>query len=220
MNCDRQALIAFALGDLDESTARQVEEHIQSCSDCARYAAELRQTLDLVATLPEAEQRPVAIESLRAEVAAEVDSVKPENLTPARPTPRWRWVFAAAAVMVLGFLGFHYGVTVRVGEVEIAFGGPDRAAVVPGADLPQEAKSPALEEARIRRVAREEIATEIAPALGRLAELIRDLDTRHSGYLVALYDEFARMRAADYDELSRNMRLIANAMDERLAISP
>jgi len=214
MNCNCEMLIAHVLGDLDGEKTAAVEGHVKECASCAKRLVELRATLQLAATLPEAQDRPVSMSRLRSAIA-EQESAKRAAAIPARMIARWRWGLALAAAAALAVLCFRYGVAVRVGQIEIALGGPGRSAA---SQPPAPETTVAMNEDAVRGLARDEITARIVPVLSKLVQTVEDSDARHHEDLVALRNAFAVQRLADLNEVGRNMNLIASTVDEQLGV--
>jgi len=219
MNCDAEVLVAYVLGELEASQREAVESHLRACRACADRVAELRATLDLAATLPQAQARPVSMRRLRAAIArenagAEESKTPAAQVVPVRPVARrWRWASALAAAAALAILCFHYGIAVRVGQFEIALGGP-RGVTAGSAIGPGSEKT--MNEQTIRTAMREEIATQVGPSLAQLADSIADLDDRQQESLVGLHNAILAQRVTDLNEVNRNMGVLASTVDYTL----
>lgn len=87
----------YPLGVLDDDTARDVERHVASCSDCAeRVARAQAAAASLAAALPLATPSAALERRLR-------ESARPQPSAQRRPS---LFPFAIAAAIVLAFLGF------------------------------------------------------------------------------------------------------------------
>jgi anti-sigma factor RsiW len=218
MKCDHELLAACVLGDLEESRKVEVESHAASCPACAERLAQLRRALDLIGSLPKAANRPVAMDRLRAEIG-EADAIaeRPGSIIPSRP-PQWRWVFALAAAATLAIVCFRYGVAVRVGQLEIAFGGKGSGALISPTGPSAVQTASAANESAMRDLARNEIAAQVVPVLLRLTATVEGLNTQYHEDFVGLRNALAIQRVADLDEVKRNFGLIASTVDERLGV--
>jgi anti-sigma factor RsiW len=218
MKCDPEMLVGYVLGDLDAERHAAVESHAKDCQTCAERIADLCETLNLIRTLPEAAERPVPMSCLRAAIAKCDTDRLAERPSPiaARITSRWRWGFALAAAAAMAFLFLHFGVAVRVGAFEIALGGPNRGAAVQSPTSPDSETALAMNENAMRSLARDEIGTQVVPALVRLAQNIEDLDARQHEDFVSLQNAFLLLHTADLNEVRRNIGLIANTVNETL----
>ena len=215
MNCEPEQLVAYALGDLEDQENEALALHIQECRSCAERLVELRATLGVIRTLPEAENRPVSMARLHQAIGLPGAAAERPRPTLSRLLPQWRWGFALATAAALAFMCFHYGLAVRIGQFEVAFGGTGRAAAMqPSPAVPENAV--AMDAEAMRGVAREEIASQVGPALVRLTETIQNLDERQSQALVGLRNSFLLQRAADMGEVNRNLMLIGSTMNDTL----
>lgn len=102
-----EAVVAYALGVLDEAERHAFEAHLETCADCQRERA----ALDRLSVALGMAAGPVAPPpSLRARTLARAAS-RPFR-RPAPPIRTWTWLTAAAGIIVgLGLLG--YIVTLR-----------------------------------------------------------------------------------------------------------
>ena len=224
MDCNQEQLIAYLLGDLDGGQSEAVALHVRTCASCADRLAELRATFGLMKTMPDTEPRPISMKKLRRAIAEEEHPTR----RPARIMTLSRWGFGLAAAAALLLVCLHYGVAVRVGEVELAFGGPGKTTVALNEDTVRRVakeeigieavKSAAGYEDSTRKVVREEFASLVAPSLVQLVSSLADMDTRYQGEFVSLRNTMALQRAADLSEVKRNFGLFASAVDERFGL--
>ena len=205
MKCDSEQLTRHVLGMLDESQAKGVEAHVASCPSCAQRLAELRRAVTLLEGVPATDNEPVDMGQLRAAIASRKQAADRFSWIRQWIAPRRRWAVALAAAACLFILGFHYGVAIRVGQLEFAFGGQGIAA-------PASKQSAVPDEILMRQIARQEIARGVAPALLGLAQRVGDLDSQQREAMVGLRNDFAMQRARDQGEVRRNIRLIADGM--------
>ena len=204
MKCDRELLAAYELGDLDDQERQKVELHLKTCRTCTDHVAELRAALKVVATLPEPETRPVSMDRLRRAIAASEATAERRPRSKARVVTIRRWAIAAAAAAALVALCFNYGVALRIGSLEVAFG---RGVGGHG---------PALNEKAVRNVVGEEMVARITPVLATLAQAIEESDARQQENMVALRHAVALQRDEDMSEVTRNIGLIASTVSGRL----
>jgi len=205
MRCDTERLTRHALEMLEEADARAVEAHAAECRECAQRLAELRRTVGLFEELPAATPRPVDVRRVREAAAGRVRRTALAARAWAWIVPRRRGAWALAAAAGLFVLCFHYGVAIRVGAVELAFGGPAREAPV--------STAPAVPDAgRIEAIARRESVRELLPTILDLAQKINELDARQREALVGLRREMLLQQATHQDEMRRGLRFIADGM--------
>lgn len=217
MKCKPDRLIAYVLGELERDQAVRLEEHLARCKRCSQRLTQLRQTLDLVAALPEADGRPVEMERLREAIEA-----KRVSHAPFRSPLKWelrtritnalarRRALALVAAFVVAILCFRYGFAVRVGQFEIALG-PSRLGAAP---IEQQAQ---IDERLIRTIASREIQSQVVPAIAGLARYAEQINQRYGAAIEQVRIEFAMQRAADRTEMVRNLKLIAGAVDHALS---
>jgi anti-sigma factor RsiW len=207
MRCDSTTLSAYVFGELDPAQSKAVEMHVETCQACAQRLARLRNAAALLETAPEAENEPVDMAHLRAAIASSRLTANRFSWIREWLMPRRRHVTALAAATCLILLVLHYGVSLRIGRFEVAFG-------------PQKSTAPApkqvavVDEAVIHRIARQEIAREVTPTLVGFARQISDLTAGQREAIVNLRSDFARQRALDQGEVRRNIRFIAESMSE------
>ena len=105
-----ERLSAYVDGDLEPKERERIEAHLEACAACRRQLWQLRQTLNLIRSLPEEEPPP----SLRAAVMSRVrqEAERREE----RPMPAWTrwwygarrrsWSLAVAAVVLMLAVGY------------------------------------------------------------------------------------------------------------------
>jgi len=217
MDCQPERLVAYALGDLDDRENEALASHVQECRSCAARLVELRATLGVIRTLPEAEDRPVSMARLRQAIGLPDAAAERRRWRAWRLLPRWRWAVALATAAAVALMCFRYGVAVRVGQIEVAFGGATRATLAQPAPAAPE-NAPAMDVEAVRGVAREEIASLVRPALVRLTQTVEDLDDRQTQALVGLRNSFLLQRTADMGEVNRNFLLIGSTVSDSLGV--
>lgn len=213
MNCDPEKLAAHVLGELDDNARALMRAHIEGCAVCGQRARELRATLGLLRSLPDAEARPVAMDDLRAAARIE-DSRRRQNTAGLSRGARRRFLrraVALAAAVLLAAAGFRYGVAIRIGPWEVAFGGGGRTAAAPAGQTP-------WTEASLRSLVQEELAAQVQPALLQLAQSINELDASHQADLVALHNALLLQRENDMNEVKRTFGVFASTVNETLGI--
>jgi anti-sigma factor RsiW len=207
MSCNAKKLAQLALSILDEADTKTVETHVATCPSCTQRLAELRRTVALLEEVPGTDNEPMDMDRLHAMIADRKPVAGRFGLISERIVPRWRWALALAAAACLAVLCFRYGVAVRVGQFEVAFGG---AAVA--ASTSKESAVP--DDLAMRQIARQEIARGVVPTLVGLARQIGEMDTRNRDEIMAVRADFAEQRVLDQGELRRNFRLMADSMIE------
>lgn len=98
-----EALVAYALDDVEPATRQHIEAHVAICDECGESLAELRRVLVAAAELEVPERSP----AYGAEVWARL--VPHFHDRPARIAPSWRPWLAAAAVVLLTVGAFLIG---------------------------------------------------------------------------------------------------------------
>ena len=220
MNCNRETLIAYILGDLDAEAERDLEAHIEQCPTCAARLTELRRTESALNSASEPEEHPIDMDRLwerieREESAGKASKAKVVDVL-ATLWHRAAGIAAAAAFIILCFTA---GISVRVGSVEVAFGPQPTP---PAETEPPEPgdESPAIDEAKVRAVAHQEIEQLVAPALTTLAAAIDEVDGRSQTRAATLRDSVLSWRAADRAETRRNFQLMRAAVEDAMTIQP
>ncbi|MCX8035823.1 MAG: zf-HC2 domain-containing protein [Candidatus Sumerlaeia bacterium] len=213
MNCDREKLAAHVLGELDDKASVQMQAHIAECAACAQRAAELRATVGLLRSLPDAPARPVALGDLCASAMAEENAErrKAANLSQGASRRLARWGVALAAASLLALLCARYGVAVRIGQWEVAFGGRVGAVATPGGQA-------FWSEDAIRTVVQEELTAQVQPALLELAQTLGELESSHQAGLLALRNALLLQRENDMNEVKRTFGVFASTVNETLGI--
>lgn len=212
MKCDSEILTAYVLGDLDDAQRERVDAHVGQCRPCAGRLAELRQTIQLLAALPEAESRPVDMEILQSAIASGRPNAGRPPAGEGRFWGSWRWAVALSAAACLAFLCFHYGVAVRVGDFQIAFGGPGQTAPTPQPEANAPPAGLVWDDAALRDLIREEIRTQVTPTFLQLAGAVEKVEDD----LLTLHDVQTAQRAYDMRQMTRNLQFVANAVEETL----
>lgn len=221
MECNHETLIAMVLGDLDEEGAREIESHVESCQACAARLKELRQTTGLLASLPEAEHRPVALDRLWAEIDAPPEKRRPRATIVLDWAARhWRAGMAVAAAAAFLILCFGYGVSIRVGpDFQLALG-PQYQSVAPETPDTRLAQATPLRPEEVRAIVRSEMSSEIKPAILSIVGTIQDFEANVKARFASLQDDFYTKRALDRAAVERNMRLLAATVDESVSARP
>jgi hypothetical protein len=83
---DKQDLVAYLLGDLDEAGVGSLERHVEDCSDCRREMAELKRVLNGAVAVNEEVRR--AMETVDWEALPERIARKAFDRTASREEPR------------------------------------------------------------------------------------------------------------------------------------
>jgi anti-sigma factor RsiW len=205
MECGTDDLIALVLGDLDEEASRKTSAHVMKCEECARRMAELRQAMGLLERLPGPKTaRPIIMSELTARARARESKEKTPRIV--RIARHWRAGLAAAAAASFAILCFHYGLSVRVGGFEVAFG-PQASPAKSGEAMRQVA----------REVSREEVG-KVQPVLTNMAAAITNLDTRNQERLTKVANDWSAQRATDLDYIQRSFWVLKNALEETARI--
>ena len=91
MNCAafEERIALYVGGDLAPAEASKVEQHLRSCADCAELARALEADREWLASRPP-EAAEVDFAAMRREIRREI----------ARPRWGWKWLAAAAAILV------------------------------------------------------------------------------------------------------------------------
>ena len=208
MKCDSGQLAAHALGILDEAQAKAVERHAETCPSCARELARLRETAALLETMPELESEPMDMERLWSMAASRRPVA--DRLTRVR---KWagskhRWAISLAAAACLAVLFFHYGVSLQVGRLRIAFGDSESAD-------PVSQEIVAVRRELARHVARQdELAMRVERTLVGLAYAVNDLDTGYRRDLVGLHNELTAQRTLDQTAIRKSFSLVTSEMTD------
>lgn len=164
----------------------------------------------LLAKLPEPESEPMDTEEIWSKVMAQRRVSSRLARVREWTWPRRRWAVGLAAAACLIVLSFHYGVSVQVGQLKVAFGRTERSA-------PAMEEIVALNQELVRHLARyDEVATRVERTLLGLAHAISDLDTRHRQELTGLRNEFAAQRALDQSAIRKSFRFVASEMTDAL----
>ena len=106
MHPSNEALNDYVDGDLDAAIHVQVEQHLETCADCALVVAELRHVIATARSLPQVSPPPQVWTRLEAQLSTPADA--PQLRTGAnghqRRSRRPLWALATAALVVLAFL--------------------------------------------------------------------------------------------------------------------
>jgi hypothetical protein len=100
VNPDDELLVAYLDGELDQGSARRVENQLASDPRLRRRLNDLRVAWDLLEDLPPAEPNPKFAQSTIEMVAMSAASLSEEK---ASPRGRWRWAAALLALLPLMF---------------------------------------------------------------------------------------------------------------------
>jgi anti-sigma-K factor RskA len=92
----KEFLGSYLLGELTVEEERELERHLEGCSECRRELDRARQTHDLLRQLAANEPPPELKDRMLAQVRHE---------NPTRSGSVWFWVSAAAALLVVAVLG-------------------------------------------------------------------------------------------------------------------
>jgi anti-sigma factor (TIGR02949 family) len=103
MSCDRAetTLHAYFDNELDALSAAEFERHVAACPDCANALAALKSLRSSISSAQLFQKTP---ESLRKNILAQVHVAKPVAVMPSRMP--WRWLAAAAALLLLAYAGW------------------------------------------------------------------------------------------------------------------
>jgi anti-sigma-K factor RskA len=103
-------LVLYAAGELPDAGRRDLQEHLAGCDACRREVRSLGRGFEALEALSrEPALRPEAAARFERRLGQAVTAA--ENAAPARPAVirlawQFRWVAAAAAVLVVGFLAW------------------------------------------------------------------------------------------------------------------
>lgn len=116
MSCDftDTALHGYLDGELDAVRAAEFERHLERCSECV---AALETQGSLRSSIERAQLYEKAPASLRKKVLSEVRAVSPVAIFPRRAP--WRWLAAAAALLLVVYGGWRILAGLRGGNNEV-----------------------------------------------------------------------------------------------------
>lgn len=107
-------------GDLEARHVAPVDEHLHACLTCFREFRELATLRGRLGVVGEAPLPPGALDGFTEEVMARIALEEPgpaaELPSVARRSPTWTWMRAAAAVLVVGLLGWQLATVERADE--------------------------------------------------------------------------------------------------------